>query len=269
MNAKMIKSFITGLFFVLVFSSTAQDYSWLGKKLDYSDTLRLCDIYKNMKEALVAPEKVEYLHLLIEKSGENYKLFCNNLPKFINLRKLVVINSPGLNLDIPVDLWNHSKMEYLMLDGFWDEPLSGLDKLNNLKFLSLDGFSLRKFPNEVLTLKKLAVLDLSMNLISELPKEISQMNSLRELELTNNCFTEIPEEISTIVNLEYFTMNNADFGGPIPPGVTNVCLNSFSKFPEVFYKTAKLKHAGIFFHEHVNPEMKKKIKSTFKKIKFS
>ncbi|MFN6040004.1 MAG: hypothetical protein ACK452_16160, partial [Bacteroidota bacterium] len=133
----------------------------------------------------------------------------------------------------------------------------------------LDGFAMKKFPEEVLSLKKLAVLDLSMNLISELPEKISSISTLRELELTNNCFTEIPEQIGSIENLEYFIMNNADFGGPIPPGVNNVCLNSFTKFPEVFSKTKKLKHASIFFHEHIDAAMKKKIKSTFKKIKFS
>jgi Leucine rich repeat len=257
------------IFSLFIFSLNAQDYSWLGKKLDYSDTLRLCDIYKNMKEAMVAPEKVECLQLVVEKSGNNYKQFCDNLSKFINLRKLVIINSPGLNLDIPAELWNRSKMEYLMLDGFWDESVTGIEKMSNLKFLSLDGFALKKFPTEVLALKKLAVLDLSMNLISELPQEISQMTALRELELTNNCFTEIPEQIGNLSSLEYFIMNNADFGGPIPPGVNNVCLNSFSKFPEVFSKTTKLKHASIFFHEHVDPALKKKIKSTYKKIKFS
>lgn len=258
---------LLGLFFIL--QANGQDYSWLGKKLDYSDTLRLCDIYKRMDEALVAPEKVEYLHLVVDKSGANYKLFTENVSRFVNLRKLVIINNPGLNLDLPAELWNRTKMEYLMLDGFWDESLSGLEKLYNLKFLSLDGFALKKFPAQVLGLKKLAVLDLSMNLISELPNEISQMKSLRELELTNNCFSEVPEQIGTIDNLEYFIMNNADFGGPIPTGVTNVCLNSFTKFPDVFNKTKKLKRASIFYHEHVDPQLKKKIKSTFKQIKFS
>ncbi|MFN6037702.1 MAG: hypothetical protein ACK452_04490, partial [Bacteroidota bacterium] len=111
----------------------AQDYSWLGKKLEYSDTLRLCDIYKNMKEAMVAPEKVEYLHLIVEKSGNNYKTFTENISKFSNLRKLVVINSPGLNLDLPSGLWSLYKLEYLMLDGFWNESISGIEKLQNLK----------------------------------------------------------------------------------------------------------------------------------------
>jgi Leucine rich repeat len=261
------------IFVVVVFIALTplfgQDLSWLGKKLDYSDTLRLCDIYKNMKEAMVAPEKVEYLHLVVDKTGENFKTFSENSKSFQNLRKLVLVNSHGLQLKLPVDIWNHTKMEYLLLDGFWGEPLDGLEKLTNLKFLSLNGFALKAFPKQVLSLKKLAVLDLSMNLISQLPAEISQMTALRELELTNNCFTEIPSEISSLNNLEYFTMNNADFGGPIPPGVSNVCLNSFSKFPEVFTSMKKLKRAGIFFHEHIDPTLKKKIKSSYKWIKFS
>ena len=234
-----------------------------------SDTLRLCDIYKNINEALVAPEKVENLELFIDKSGNNFNKFSESLSLFQNLRKLVLINSHGLKLKLPAEIWNHTKMEYLLLDGFWGESLDGLEKLSNLKFLSLDGFSLKSFPSQVLGLKKLTVLDLSMNLISQLPNDISQMTALRELELTNNCFTEVPSEIASIQNLEYFTMNNADFGGPIPNGESNICLNSFTKFPEVFSSMKKLKHAGIFYNEHIDPAFKKKIKSSFKWIKFS
>lgn len=267
--AYIMKKLCVLLTFFTTYFLPAQDLTWLGKKLDYSDTLRLCDIYKNMTEALNAPEKVEYLHLVIDKNGDNFKKFSESSGLFQNLRKLVLINSHGLQLKLPVDIWNHTKMEYLMLDGFWNEPLDGLEKLTNLKFLSLDGFGLKSFPAQVLGLKKLAVIDLSMNLISNLPAELSQMTGLRELEITNNCFSEIPNEIATLQNLEYFTMNNADFGGPVPPGVTNICLNSFSKFPEVFATMKKLKRASIFYHEHINTELKKKIKSSYKWIKFS
>jgi hypothetical protein len=261
--------FLILMFVFLVDSGTSQDLSWLGKKLDYSDTLRLCDIYKNMKEALFAPEKVECLHLIVDNKGDNYTQFSDNSAKFINLRKLVIVNAHGLKLKLTPEIWNHTKMEYLLLDGFWGEPLDGLERLSNLKFLSLDGLALKSFPTQVFSLKKLAVLDLSMNLISSLPAEISQMSSLRELELTNNCFKEIPAEIAALPNLEYFTMNNADFAGPIPPGVNNVCLNSFSRFPEMFSNMKKLKRASIFFHEHIDSGLKKKIKSSYKWIKFS
>jgi hypothetical protein len=260
---------ICSLLFFSVALLNAQDYSWLGKKLEYSDTLRLSDIYKTVKEAMIAPEKVENLHFVVEKDGANYKTFSENISKFVNLRKLVIVNSPGLNLDLSKGLWDRAKLEYLMLDGFWDEPIDGLEKLQNLKFLSLDGFSLKKFPEQVLQLKNLEVLDLSMNLISEVPASIASMTKLRELEMTNNCLTEVPENLALLPNLEYFIMNNADFGGPIPPGVTNVCLNSFSKFPDVFSKMKKMKHASIFYHEHIDPAMKKKIKESFKWMKFS
>ncbi len=264
-----MKKIIFVVLLLACFTTHAQDYSWLGKKINYSDTLRLADIYKNMKEALVAPEKVEYLHLVVDKHGDNYKSFVENVGKFVNLRKLVIINNPGLALDLPKELWNRRKMEYLMLDGFWDEPLDGLENLQNLKFLSLDGFALKKFPDQVLKLKNLVVLDLSMNMISELPEGIATLTNLRELELTNNCFTEVPEQLALLPELQYFIMNNADFGGPIGPGMSGVCLNSFTKFPEVFSSMKKMKHASIFYHEHVNTEMKKKVKETFKWIKFS
>lgn len=266
-----MKKYIASAIFTLLLGTTinAQDYSWLGKKLDYSDTLRLSDIYKNMKEALVAPEKVEYLNLVVEKSGENYKSFCENLSKFVNLHKLVVVNLPGLQLDLPKELWNRTKLEYLSLDGFWDEPLEGLERLQRLKYLCLDGFALKEVPPQVLQLKNLQVLDLSMNMIKELPENISLLGGLRELELTNNCFTEIPERIELLPNLEYLTMNNADFGGPISPGMTGICLNSFSMFPGVFAKMKKMKHASIFYHEHIDAEMKKKIKKAYPQIKFS
>lgn len=263
---KQILSFFSVLFCIALH---AQDLTWLGKKLDYSDTLRLCDIYKNMKEALVAPEKVEYLHLKVNKNAENFNQFCANSARFMNLRKLVIENPHGLQLKLPTEIWNHTKMEYLLLDGFMGEPLNGLERLTNLKFLSLDGFALKTFPAQVFALKKLVVLDLSMNLIAQLPAEIAQMKALRELELTNNCFIEIPSEIALLPDLEYFTMNNADFAGPLPVGTTNMCLNSFSRFPELFGSMKKLKHVGIFYHEHIDPSLKKKIKSSFKWIKFS
>ena len=76
----MARYFVVAVLFFFSYMP-AQDLSWLGKKLDYSDTLRLCDIYKNMNEALVAPEKVENLELVIDKRDrKSTRLNSSHIP---------------------------------------------------------------------------------------------------------------------------------------------------------------------------------------------
>lgn len=91
---------------------------------------------------------------------------------------------------------------------------------------------------------------------------------MKEIELTSNCFTAIPKELSELKNLVHITTNNAEHGGISPDGKI-LCDNELNDFPEFLKDMPNLKSVSCFYGVNVNSELKKKIKSSFPKIKFS
>ena len=247
----------------------SQDHSWLTSKVNFSDELKNTKKFTSVDKALADPSKVIWLEFYTDELGTNYKKFCENIAKFTNLRKLYIVNYFGTDEKIPKGLWDLKKLEYLSLDDFKNCPVDGISNLTELKFLNLDEFVFSTFPEEILKLKNLVILDLSMNKIKELPAGIAALTNLRELELTNNCFSEVPANIELLPQLEYFIMNNADFKGVIKAGMDNTCENELAKFPDVFAKMKKLVHVSVFYGVKCDKDMKKKIKSTYTAIKFT
>jgi Leucine-rich repeat (LRR) protein len=254
--------------FLLCFSGLlADDFSHLGAKLNYSDSLKSAKKITSIDKALKDPSKVINLELFIDQTGANYKKFCENISKFSNLRKLYIVDYYALDVELPEGLWDLKKLEYLSLDNFKNKKVSGVSKLTELKYLNLDEFNFTAVPEEIFQLKNLVVLDLSMNLIKELPASMSALTSLRELELTNNCFTGIPANIDMFPNLEYLTINNADYSGLLKPEM-NTCENELNAYPEVLSKMKHMKHVACFYGVKCDKTMRKKIHEAFKPITF-
>jgi Leucine-rich repeat (LRR) protein len=243
----------------------AQDYSSIGKSIAFSDTLKNASKYKNIDKALEHPEEVIYLEIL---NSEGINKFSANTSRFKNLRKLILQNTSWPISNISDSIWSLKKLEYLVLRNFPGLSITGIKNLQQLKYLSLDGLSLKEFPAEALELTKLEYLDLSCNSLSTLPGNIGKLTNLKELELTNNCFTNCPPELSRLPSLIYFTMNNPERNSALSDG-TVVCNNTITEFPTVFQNMPNLKKVSCFFKLEITDELKNKIKSSYPNIKFS
>lgn len=252
---------------VCFLSAKADDFSHLGSKLNYSDSLKTAKKITSIDKALKDPSKVINLELFVDQTGANYKKFCSNISKFTNLRKLYIVDYYAIDLELPEGLWNLKKLEYLSLDNFKNKKVDGISNLSELKYLNLDEFNFTSIPEEIFQLKNLVILDLSMNLIKEIPSSISSLTNLRELELTNNCFSEIPSNINILPNLEYLTINNADFSGFLKPEM-NTCENAISKFPDVLAQMSNMKHVACFYGVKCDKTLKKQIHEKYKNITF-
>jgi Leucine-rich repeat (LRR) protein len=262
---KKIKTLL--LLFICYLTTNADDFSHLGSKLNYSDSLKNAKKITSIDKALKDPSKVINLELFIDQTGANYKKFCTNITKFTNLRKLYIVDYYAIDLELPSGLWDLTKLEYLSLDNFKNKKVDGISKLTELKYLSLDEFNFTSIPEEIFQLKNLVILDLSMNLVKELPPSLASLTNLRELELTNNCFTEIPANITILPALEYLTINNADFSGFLKPEM-NTCENTISRFPDVLAQMSNMKHVACFYGVKCDKNLKKQIHEKYKNITF-
>ncbi|XZN91424.1 MAG: COR domain-containing protein [Microcoleus sp.] len=104
----------------------------------------------------------------------------------------------GLELEeLPPEIGKCTQLETLVL-GKWDEEKR-----------ELIGNKLTEFPDVVLQLTNLKILNLSNNQITVIPEAIAQLSNLTELYLWNNQITVIPEAIAQLSNLtELYLWNN-------------------------------------------------------------
>ncbi|WP_293338100.1 leucine-rich repeat domain-containing protein [Microcoleus sp. CAWBG58] len=103
----------------------------------------------------------------------------------------------GLGLEeLPPEIGKCTQLETLVL-GKYDE-----------KKKEWIGNQLTEFPDVVLQLTNLKILNLSNNQITVIPDAIGQLSQLTELNLGNNQITLIPEAIGQLSNLTYLVLNN-------------------------------------------------------------
>jgi internalin A len=102
----------------------------------------------------------------------------------------------GLGLEeLPPEIGKCTQLETLVL-GKVDEEKG--------QFL---GNKLTEFPDVVLQLTNLKILNLSKNQITVIPEDLAQLSNLRELNLSNNQITVIPEAIAQLSNLTQLDLN--------------------------------------------------------------
>lgn len=268
----MIRITLFSAFFLFIsFSASAQDWSDLGNKLNYSDTLKNATVYRDIDKALAEPSKVIALIMNVDKDGANYKKFAEHRNEFSNLRKLVLHNA-WVQADVTLlsDFSVFPKLEFLSLDFFRHADPKGLETLHDLKYLAIEGADFTVVPATMLTLTKLEVLNLSLNKLSTLPENIGDLSNLRELELTNNCFDSIPPQIAQLKTLEYLTFNNAetprsDFSYTFSDG-TPYCRIKLDRFPTALASLPKLKKVS-FFKVDISDAMWKQLKTTYPNVK--
>lgn len=246
----------------------AQDYSYLGKKINYTDTYRKIKRFQNIDNALLSPDKVMYLDLTVDKDGVNYQKFVDNYSKFTNLRKLIIDNRwYQIDLKKVPDLELFKDLEFLQIFSLPNLNFDKLSFLTNLKFLELVGCELKSVPASIINLKQLEYLNLSLNYLSVLPDNISEITNLKEIDLTNNCFVEVPKQIGQVKELLYFDINNAEMGGQFRNG-NFFCKNTLTSYPTILSECKKLKKVHLF-KVVVDKATKDKLKNEFTTIKFT
>ncbi|MEG4205613.1 leucine-rich repeat domain-containing protein [Microcoleus sp. Pol7_A1] len=104
--------------------------------------------------------------------------------------KLTQLDLSGLDLEeLPPEIGKCTQLETLVLGKFDEEKSEWV------------GNKLTEFPDGVLQLTNLKILDLSTNQITAIPEVIGQLSNLTELSLSRNQITSIPEVIGQLSNL--------------------------------------------------------------------
>jgi hypothetical protein len=249
-------------------SVLGQDYSTLGKKLGYSDEYRKAEKHRDINKALQNPEQILFLELIVDKEGKNYKIFIDNQSKFTNLRKLIIDNRwYQLDLHATPDLSNYKNLEFLQIYTLPKLNFDQLEELTNLKYLALINCNLKYLPASVLRLQQLEVLDLTLNYLNTIPDSIYQITSLKELDLTNNCFKEIPAQLATLTQLSYLELDNAELSEKDKDDYS-YCYNQIAAYPAILAEFKSLKTLHLY-KVNINDEMRERLKSDFKNIKFT
>jgi hypothetical protein len=263
-----MRTFIFIVILVLTRDIFAQDYSSLGKSINYSDTYRKAKRFKNIDNAIITPDHLQYLDLTVDKDGLNYKKFVDNHAKFKNLRKLIIDNRfYQIDLKSVPDLSVFKDLEFLQVFNLSNLNFDKLSSLTNLKYLDLDACELKSVPVSIINLKQIECLILSLNYLSSLPDNIGEMTSLKEIDLTNKCFVEIPKQIGQIKELLYFDINNAEIAGQFINGKL-FCKNILTTYPTILSDCKKLKKVHLY-KVTVDKATKDKLKAEFKAIKFT
>uniref|UniRef100_A0A0E0CTE6 F-box domain-containing protein n=1 Tax=Oryza meridionalis TaxID=40149 RepID=A0A0E0CTE6_9ORYZ len=189
----------------LSLSSKELDLSGLGvtsvppAAWETNDVMKL-DLSKNSIEDL--PNELSLCSSLQSLILSNNKIKRWPGTVFSSLASLSLLkldNNPLAEI-LATDLEALSKLEVLDLSGSASslpEP-SAVSKLPHLKELYLRRMKLHGFPDSLLGLKLLRILDLSQNYLTSVPEGIKDLTSLIELDLSDNNITTLPPELGLL-----------------------------------------------------------------------
>ena len=105
--------------------------------------------------------------------------------------KLTELDLSGLDLEeLPPEIGKCTQLETLLLGGKFDEEKR-----------EWVGNKLTEFPDAVLQLTNLKILNLSWNQITSIPEALGQLSNLTKLKLSGNQITSIPEALGQLSNL--------------------------------------------------------------------
>ena len=174
--------------------------------------------------------------------------------------KLTQLDLSGLGLEeLPPEIGKCTQLETLLLGGKFDEEEEELLgnkltefpdavlQLTNLKILNLDNNQITEIPEVSGKLSNLTELSLSDNQITEIPDAIVQLSNLTELSLSDNQITEIPEAIGKLSNLTLLDLSHNQITS-IPDAIgqlsnlTGLSLsdNQITEIPEAIGKLSNL-----------------------------
>ncbi|EGK89151.1 GTPase [Microcoleus vaginatus PCC 9802] len=152
--------------------------------------------------------------------------------------KLTQLDLSGLGLEeLPPEIGKCTQLEMLVLAKFDEETMQWV------------GNKLTKFPDAVLQLTNLKILNLSHNQITSIPEDLRQLSNLTRLDLSYNQITSIPEDLGQLSNLILLNLNNnqitsipEDLGQLSNLILLNLSHNQITSIPEDLGQLSNLTH---------------------------
>jgi Leucine-rich repeat (LRR) protein len=157
--------------------------------------------------------------------------------------KLTQLDLSGLDLEeLPPEIGKCTQLETLLLGGKFDEQKR-----------EWVGNKLSEFPDAVLQLTNLKILNLSWNQITSIPEAIGQLLNLTRLDLDGNQITSIPEAIAQLSNLTLLDLSQNQITS-IPEAIgqlsnlTELCLysNQITSISEVIGQLSNLTQLSLW-----------------------
>lgn len=166
------------------------------------------------------------VYVVTEQQDENV-LIANDLPEGITERRF-----SQLPISLQKALINRKTARTLVIEEGIKQWLPEIELLENLTYLKING-RMTEFPESISKLKRLKILDLSMNKLKQLPLSFNQLTELRyvylsftdlqrfpevllslpelrKLDLGHNPFTEIPADINRLTHLIELDLSGAE-----------------------------------------------------------
>jgi hypothetical protein len=132
--------------------------------------------------------------------------------------KLTQLDLSGLDLEeLPPEIGKCPPLEMLVLGKFEKRKLVGnkltefpdaVLQLTNLKILNLSWNQITAIPEAIGQLLNLTQLNLHSNQITSIPEELGQLSNLTQLDLRSNQITSIPENLGQLSNLTQLYLGN-------------------------------------------------------------
>jgi len=183
------------------------DIKIIPKQISELKNLKSLDLSHN--DIKIIPKQISEL-----KNLKSLSITSNNLSVFpislLNLDSLQFLNI-GVNKlsELPLEIQKLQNLEtlYLYYNPMHNIDFTKLEKLPNLKRLSLDGCGLNEIPSSIGNLQHLRILELRDNSLTRLPPEIGNLKKLEILDLGGNKLTKLPVEIRNLHNLHELVLN--------------------------------------------------------------
>jgi Leucine-rich repeat (LRR) protein len=159
--------------------------------------------------------------------------------------KLTKLDLSGLGLEeLPPEIGKCTQLETLLL-GEWDGEKR--EWVRN---------KLSEFPDAVLQLTNLKILNLSWNQITSIPEVIGQLSNLTQLDLHNNQITSIPEAIGQLSNLTLLSLRDNQITS-IPEAIGQLSNltwldldgNQITSIPEALGQLSNLTELSLFLNQ--------------------
>ena len=156
--------------------------------------------------------------------------------------KLTQLDLVGLDLEeLPPEIGKCTQLETLLLGGKFDEQKR-----------EWVGNKLSEFPDAVLQLTNLKILNLSWNQITSIPEAIGQLSNLKQLKLSGNQITSIPEALEQLSNLTRLDLHKNQITS-IPEALTQLSnltelslgSNQITSIPEALGQLSNLTQLSL------------------------
>ncbi len=163
---------------------------------NYSDALRRCSEVKSLT--------LNYDHDGTEKID-------NRIASLKLLEELVIIDSKGSEIDLPIELKKLQNLKSLRIVGSKLTKIPPIIyELSSLESLSLEMSEVKTVSDDIGNLIKLKYLGIGSLRLSFIPESIYRLRNLEHLYISADQIKSLPDGISKLVNLEYLRVHTSN-----------------------------------------------------------